>query len=246
MPRKTRIYGESGYMHIISRGVAKQIIFEDEQDHKVFISLMQMYSIETGVTVIAYCLMDNHYHMLIQTKGDSVSKFIHHLGTKYSIYYNAKYDRTGHLFQDRFKSENVEDESYFMTVFRYIIRNPETAGICKTEEYKWHSLYHPESINKFVDLRVPIGIAGGVNKLRKFVLTDNNDECMDYKNVISDEDALKIIHDKLGLKSGTEISKMPKQQRDSAVITLTRNGLTIRQISRLTGVARSTIARILK
>ena len=246
MARKLRVYSESGYMHVISRGVAKQTIFENEMDYKYFVRLIRIHSEETDVKIVAYCLMSNHFHILLHSEGDNVSQFMHRLSTSYSKYFNGKYDRVGHLFQDRFRSENVNDERYFMTVFRYIIRNPEKAGICKTEHYKWHSLYRMDSINKFVDISLPVSLAGGFDKLKEFVLMANDDSCLEFENVITDEQAAQMMKEMLHISNCQEILELDVDDISDSVKRLTTAGISQRQLQRITGITRYKLQRLLE
>lgn len=241
MPRKPRNYRPCGYYHVINRGVGKKSIFEDEQDYKYFVKLMIEHSAKNDITIYAYCLMKNHFHILLSSNGDSLSIFMQHICSLYSMYYNDKYERVGHLFQDRFKSEEVLDESYFLTAFRYIIRNPEKAGICKVAKYRWHSLYLPSSVNKFVNLSLPIKLGGGIDRLKEYVLTPNNDVCMEAENVISDEEATEIILRQFHVKDCKEIMDFSKDEKIKAIKKLSHIGLSQRQIERLTGVTRQQV-----
>ncbi len=106
-------------------------------DYKYFLKLLRRFSEECNVTLVAYCLMENHVHLLVNDlHSNNISKFMQKIGVTYSGYYNRKYDRSGHLFQDRFRSETVEDERYLLTVFRYILNNPKKAGICPASSYR--------------------------------------------------------------------------------------------------------------
>lgn len=137
MPRQARQTGE--YLHIIVRGNGKQILFEDDADRKKYLSLLQKYSAETGIIILAYCLMDNHVHLLIRDAAGAASVFMKKTGVSYVLYYNTKYERTGHLFQDRYKSEVIDSDAYLLAVYRYILNNPAKAGICAAEKYLWSS-----------------------------------------------------------------------------------------------------------
>ncbi len=113
MPRRARSMSASNYMHVIVRGNGKQLLFEDTNDYRYYLRKLEFYCMDTEVLVCAYCLMDNHVHLLVKGELKSISLLMKKLGVSYSWYYNKKYDRVGHLFQDRFKSEPIEDEAYF-------------------------------------------------------------------------------------------------------------------------------------
>ena len=120
MPRMARTMSVSGYMHVVVRGIGKQILFEETKDYEHYLERLERYSLETGVKVCAYCLMGNHVHILLHGELASIALLMKKLGVSYSGYYNRKYDRSGHLFQDRYRSEPVNDERYLLTVFRYM------------------------------------------------------------------------------------------------------------------------------
>ena len=121
MARKPRKKSESQIYHIILRGNNRQDIFYNDTDRLFMLSRIEKYSEQTNIEIYAYCLMDNHIHLLVGKANPNLSKFVQKLATSYAMYFNRKYDRCGHLFQGRFKSEPVETDEYFQTVFRYIL-----------------------------------------------------------------------------------------------------------------------------
>lgn len=100
MSRIARQKSSTGYYHVILRGVAKQIIFEDRSDRLFFINIMKKYITASGQSVVCYCLMENHVHLLMYDRTDAISLVMQKIGGCYSMYFNNKYDRTGHLFQN--------------------------------------------------------------------------------------------------------------------------------------------------
>ncbi len=132
------------FYHIYNRGTNKQDIFHDDADRHRFLKLLytansdnnliirnfskDVYELKRGVRLVsigAYCLMPNHFHILLtQTQNGDVSKFMHKLCTAYSMYYNNKYERTGRLFEGKFKSEYVDNDRYLKYLFSYIHLNP--------------------------------------------------------------------------------------------------------------------------
>ncbi len=132
------------YYHIYNRGNSKQVIFQDEEDYQHFIKLLflsngefnfkfqfigknDIYDFNRGLRLVsigAYCLMPNHFHLLVtQIEGGSISKFMQKLTTGYSMYYNKKYERTGSLFEGKFKSEHANIDNYLKYLFSYIHLN---------------------------------------------------------------------------------------------------------------------------
>jgi len=140
MPRGSRIKSESGIYHIMLRGINRQIIFEDEEDNEKFIEIIKEYKELCGYKIYGYCLMGNHIHMIIKEEKEEIAQIMKRIAGKYVYWYNTKYQRTGHLFQDRFKSEPIETEKYFFTVLRYVHQNPVKAKLTQEiGEYKYSS-----------------------------------------------------------------------------------------------------------
>ncbi len=141
MARRPRIE-IAGYYHVINRGVEQRVIFKEPADYEYFEELMCFYMKSYGITLHNYCLMSNHYHLLIEITQENLSKFMRQLNMNYAIYFNKKYKRVGHLWQGRFKSWYVTDEAYLYTLMLYIEQNPLKAKMVKhLEEYPYSS-YH--------------------------------------------------------------------------------------------------------
>ncbi len=140
MPRKAREKSSTGIYHVIFRGINKQRIFEEEQDYRKFLYAIKDQQPKSGFELYAYCLMSNHIHLLLKEGEEELGTLFRRIASKYVQWYNGKYDRVGHLFQDRFKSEVVETSRYFLGVLRYIHQNPLKAGMVRDlEEYPWSS-----------------------------------------------------------------------------------------------------------
>lgn len=125
-PRKksyTKVY------HMIIRGINKQDIFLDKQDFLKFIKEVERTKEKYQYEIYAYALMNDHVHFVIYDKNENVSIAIQSLNVSYSSYFNKKYERTGHLFENRFKSKTVDSSEYLKSVVRYIHKNPENAGL---------------------------------------------------------------------------------------------------------------------
>ncbi len=140
MPRKAREKAECSIYHISVRGNNKQNIFLDDNDRIEYLARLRRYKERYKVCIYAYCLMTNHVHLLVFDNGQDISRFMQGLNLSYAIYFNKKYNCSGHLFQDRFTSNIVKNEAYFVYVSKYIHLNPVRAQIVKrAEEYKWSS-----------------------------------------------------------------------------------------------------------
>lgn len=158
MPRLARIIAIDYPHHIIQRGNNKQIVFLDDEDKYLYLNMLKKYSKECGCIIKAYCLMNNHIHILIVPKQKvSIAKSMQKISLIYTQYFNKKYNRTGRLWECRFHSCIIDKEAYLWTVCRYIERNPVRAKIVeKPVDYKWSSAKINASTtvcdNSFVDL----------------------------------------------------------------------------------------------
>ncbi|MHB8142761.1 MAG: transposase [Thermoleophilia bacterium] len=128
MPRKPRIDAPGLFYHVIARGIERREIFCDERDRQKFLERLGTLSTETETPVYAYALVPNHVHLLLRRGPGSISLFMQRLLTFYAIYFNKKYNRAGHLFQNRFKDFVCRDETYLLQLVRYINLNPLRAG----------------------------------------------------------------------------------------------------------------------
>ena len=139
MPRYPRNYLDTSFFHVMSQGINKSYIFEDEIDIKFYIKNMYEIKDNYSVKIIAYCIMNNHTHVLIETKTtENLSKYMHCLNTRYGLYYNKKHKRIGYVFRDRYKAEGIYSEEQLYNCIKYIYDNPVKAGVCnKAEEYEF-------------------------------------------------------------------------------------------------------------
>jgi len=138
MPRKPRIEFPGALYHVYSRGNQKQKIFLDESDFSLFIKRLAEYKKEYGFMIYAYVLMDNHFHLLIETRDIGLSKIMQGLIQSYTQYFNLKYKKVGHLFQGRYKAILCQKDEYLLELIRYLHLNPVRAGLAESpDEYQW-------------------------------------------------------------------------------------------------------------
>lgn len=240
MPRQARRQSESGIYHVMLRGINRQQIFEDEEDIQKFISVLKECKAISEFKLFAYCLMGNHIHLLIKPEKETLELIFKRIGSRYVYWYNWKYHRTGHLFQDRYKSEPVDNENYFLTVLRYIHQNPIKANLCKQiEEYQYSSYYEYKNEKSLLtDTDFALSITDR-KTLLKFFEEDNNDTCLDISNTfrLNDDEAKAIIEHYSQCKNSSDFQKLDSKTRDEFIAIFKQNGLSIRQISRLTGIS---------
>lgn len=140
MPRPLRIEFKNAWYHVMNRGAGYQEIFKTDKHRKIFLELLADASSLFGVKVHAYCLMDNHYHLLVNTPRTNLSQVMRHINGLYTQRFNRTVKRDGPLFRGRYKAIVVDHDSYLLQVTRYIHLNPVVAKICaQPKAYRWSS-----------------------------------------------------------------------------------------------------------
>jgi putative transposase len=140
MARPLRIEYDGALYHLTSRGNDKKRIYRDEEDRELFLSILAGINRKYNWFCHAYCLMDNHYHLVIETPDGNLSKGMRQLNGVYTQSYNKRRNRVGHIFQGRYKAIVIEKESHLMEVCRYVVLNPVRAkAVKKPEQWKWSS-----------------------------------------------------------------------------------------------------------
>ena len=124
MPRTARVKSEDSIYHIMIRGVGDIKLYKNNEDKDKYLELIGRYQVKFGFKVYAYCLMDTHGHIIVDSFGGDISKIMHGINQCYAQYYNRKYKRCGHVFGDRFKSKIVRNDKYLLTLSAYIHNNP--------------------------------------------------------------------------------------------------------------------------
>lgn len=140
MSRPLRIEYPDAWYHVMNRGRRGEAIYSDEMDYKLFTDLLQETSEMWNIRISAYCLMPNHYHMLVQTPEANISRSMRHLNGVYTQRYNRRHRSDGQLFRGRYKSILIDTDSYLLQAVRYIHRNPLKGGLVqKMDSYQWSS-----------------------------------------------------------------------------------------------------------
>ena len=247
------------------RGINRQDLFEDREDYVRMLGYLQQmldqYD-EQGnrlpplCTFYAYCLMSNHVHLLLKVNQEGIGSTIKHLAVMYAMYYNQKYSRSGHVFQDRFKSEPVNDMPYFVTLLRYIHQNPTKAGIvCKVGDYDLSSWkeYTGEvpgaaclcATNATLK-RMPL------EDLKELVEAPLEDEvqCLELDETVrvtvGDREVRQHLLERWGIADSIKVQELGKDKRNEIIISCLELGTGLRQLSRLTGVTYGVINKLNK
>jgi putative transposase len=252
MPRKGRKKSRSGVYHIMMRGINRQTIFEDDEDRHKFLETLKKYKDISGYQLYSYCLMDNHVHLLMREIEEPIAKSIKRISSSFVYWYNLKYERVGHLFQERFKSENVENTSYFLIVLRYIHQNPLKAGLANSVwESKWTSIYEYVHKEEMVDIDLGLRLFSEDRKMaiplfKEYMQQHNHDQCLDdvVRVRLSDREVKEHLT-KMGITSISHFQQLEKEERDQVLVMLKGlKGVNLRQLSRITGISKSVIQRV--
>lgn len=252
MPRCARKKSKSGIYHIMLRGINRQTIFEDEEDRFKFIDTLRHYKQKCEYNIFAYCLMDNHVHLVIKEGKESLEKLMKRIGVSYVYWYNWKHKRSGHLFQDRYKSAVIEDDRYLLEVIRYIHQNPLQANMITTiGEYYWSS--YPEYTwqrPNIVDTNFILEMFSHNNEKARELFIEymgiSNERSFDMEAAyrITDEEAKAIIKKAIGNLTTNQLQSMEKEERNDLLRKLKDiEGLSIRQIARITGLTFNVVAK---
>ena len=250
MPRQARTMSSSRIYHIMLRGINQQQIFEDEQDYKRFLKILEECKVICEYKIYAYCLMGNHIHLLLETGKEDCSLVMKRICTRFVYWYNLKYNRVGHLFQDRYRSEPVEDESYLVMATVYIHQNPMKAGITKGLSYKYSSYdsYIKKDFwlvdgEKVKEAMKPFDFEEYHKNFTETRFIDIDEKPIQRK---TDEDIIELLKKKYKCNSTSDFQNLPIHKRDKYVLELKKYGASLRQISRLTGISLGVIRGILE
>ena len=251
MPRTSRVLSSTGIYHCILRGIDKQDIFLEDMDRYKFINEIIKTKEKYKYELYAYCLMDNHVHLMIKDTNNSIHKIMQSLTISYSEYFNKKYDRTGHLFQNRFLSKPVENERYALTLQRYIHQNPPNMWY-----YKWSSYNEYIRTSKITDVDYILNMLSNNNQdaIKEFIKFNNikdkkieAKQYIDYEicDSISDSEAIELIKNVLSIDNVLEIKKYNTKIRNYYINQiLDIKGIKGRQVARILQFNKNIIRRI--
>jgi len=242
----------AGYHHVVNRGVEKRNIFLVNEDYEQFLKLLCQVSEQFEVTLHSYCLMSNHYHLLIETHQENLSKVMRAVNAQYAAYFNKKYKRVGHLWQGRFKSWFVTDEAYLYTLIKYIEFNPLKAKIVKKLSDHPYSSYRT-----FSEIQKPIMCLRESIMLTQFSAIEDR---VEFFESWYDEDILKEIKKSSRLVVSSMGSNEPslgsleklfkmysdKQERNEKILEAVEKGYSQHAISKVLGVSQGAVSHVIK
>lgn len=250
MARTARKRSGTGIYHVILRGNNKQAVFIDTTDYFKLLNVLKDCKAKDGFALYAYCLMPNHIHLLLHESDVPIGEIIRRIASRFVTWYNIRHERVGHLFQDRFKSEPVNDDSYFCTVLRYIHLNPVKAGLCTDpEDYPYSSFSQYIEQSEWVDTDFFLD-RFGLDGFMRFHKETCEDVCMDIPEQIakrlSDEEVISMIMNTAKCTSIDEFHTLTRAVQQTCIRKINGLGASMRQLSSLTGIPIRTIRNYCK
>ena len=249
MARVARQKSKTGVYHVMVRGINRENIFLDDEDRLRYLATLKRFKRQASLRLFGFCLMRNHVHLLLAEGEEPLGETMRRLGSSYVPWYNDKYLRVGHLFQDRFLSEPVEDDAYFQAALRYIHQNPVQAKLVDAcNGYPWSSYGAYAGLAPclpgLVDTDLILGMHGSVQRFVEFTGSPGTMALSDLEqpNRVSDT-ALRGKLDSLLLqKQLGSLSEASRPDRAEILRQLkAMDGVTLRQITRVTGLSKSTV-----
>lgn len=252
MGRRPRERSETGIYHAILKGMDGRSLFYDGEDRDVFMDKLRRAREIGGMELYAYCLMDNHVHLLVK-EGEELGISMKRLTVGYVQFHNKKYGRTGHLFLNRYHSEVVEDDRYLLAVTRYIHRNPVKAHLVSDPaEYPYSSyknyLISFETGGEYsgVNTQIICDYFKTLKDFEQFTREETDDGCLEIVEIIkcTDEHLREILS-----RDGryAVLLALPANERDELIAAAySESGASIRQLSRVLGIAKHFVEKALK
>ena len=262
MPRTSRQHSATGVYHVMLRGIDRRDIFVDDQDRGKFLKILRTVTapedhdgkpLQPYCYIHAYCLMDNHIHLLIAVAAEDIGTVMKRIGVSYVSYYNKWHSHLGPLFHDRFRSEPVGDTGYFITLLRYIHQNPvEAEMVASPDQYRWSSWHEyadkPLSSGKAICSRTLPFAALPWPQLCEMVINVSVGSIEPHSKIehrrMTDNEARKSLEQLCGGDDGA-LSTMPKDQRKTLIRKAIGSGISMRQLARITGIEYRTIHRVI-
>lgn len=258
MPRCERKLSKSGVYHIMLRGNERKDIFKSDEQKRYFNDCMILKQQEMRFSVYAYCIMNNHVHIALQSEGNDIAIIMKGIAIRYAFFYNTKHQRVGHVFQDRYKSETVEDDRYLLAVIRYIHNNPVKAGmVAKPGDYPWSSysdyLKQSTTDQGLVDTKLVLGILsdGSLSAIREFERFSNESDESRFLDLDDIEEVRTLAEGRVFLAdylkkewdglSWNELKKNAESRQGVIRDIRTHTRLSVRSIAELLGISKNSV-----
>ena len=275
MARPLRLEFPGAIYHITSRGDRQEAIYEDDADRHQWLDILSRVCERYNWRVHAYCLMDNHYHIVLETADGNLSKGMRQLNGVYTQYFNRQHNRVGHVYQGRYKAILVEKDSYLLELSRYVVLNPVRAGMTKTvEEWLWSSylvtigkrpppawlevewllsqfsLQRNRARGRYIDfVREGIGLPPVWDDLRHQIYLGSEDFVNKHQKLVSkkqDLDDIPALQKKAIPKPISYYQNNCKSESQAITQAFLSGGHTLKEIGDYYGKHYTTISRIVK
>lgn len=183
--RRERLTYPGAFHHVTNRGIKGEYIFPGDKDKEIFLEHLSKRATILGIRIIGYCLMNNHYHLLLENVSGRMSGLLKQVNGAYGIYYRRRHGGKGYVFQNRFKSTLIQDDSYLRLAILYLLQNPVRAGlVSNVGEYAWSSAkeYLGKSKCPIADVRFVQELWGGMKVLSKEIIGERIGELPTIKS----------------------------------------------------------------
>ncbi|MCC5909731.1 MAG: transposase [Clostridiaceae bacterium] len=187
MGRKPRVEFERAIYHVIKRGNNREYIFQHKEDKEHLLAFIEAANEDDAFYLLGYVIMDNHYHLMIETKEKPLNKIMQKVNNAYSKNYNKRYQRSDHVFGGRYKAILVKDDKYLFSLLRYIHNNPVRAKMCESiAQYNWSSdQYYRNNVKKLVH----------IDKILKILSTNRRIALQEYDRFMDQQEPIKKAKD---------------------------------------------------
>lgn len=258
MPRRIRELSSTGIYHVMLRGNERKNIFGTIDEKRFFYKTLLLKQKELGFLLFAFCIMDNHVHIALNTNSNEISEIVKGMAVRYASFYNKKYQRVGHVFQDRFKSEVVEDDRYLLGLIRYIHNNPVKAGISRTPQDHYWSSYRC-----YIQPETPESEMVNTTFILEIINSDRKKAIKDFERFSNETDETRFLDDEnpnpiKTLDGGRaylydylnkewdgfrweDLKKDPRSRKEIIGHMRSQTQLTVRTISELLGVNKNSV-----
>lgn len=246
MPRQPRQRADTNTYHVLFRGVNRDAIFIEREDFARFLHVLAIVKQVSECQILAYCLMPNHVHLVLVCGVESIGATMKRLGIRYAGWFNRKYGRVGHVFQDRFKSLPVDEDSYLVQLVRYVWLNPVSAGmVSDPADYEWNSCA-PRQPAGLVDDEALDALLPSLAReqlLKPQVLTAVLSAPQNGVRYTAAE-AIRMLEQACGLPCGADFGALDEDAQRAAIKSLRARSVTYAVIAQITGLSPSKVRRL--
>jgi REP element-mobilizing transposase RayT len=231
MGRSHRVLYAGAHYHVTTRGNRREVVFVDDSDRRQFLALLARTCITHDWRCLGYCLMTNHYHLVIRTDRPTLSRGMHFLNSSYAREFNTHHQKTGHVFESRCFTKVIEHERYLSTVIRYVVFNPVRANLCtRPEDFRWsshHAVVGRREHGPWFDLPTVHALFG----------PDKRSAIENYGHFVAEV---------ANPDPPWDVSRLSRRERADAIMRVHRAGLTVAAIATKLGIGVAIVRRVLR